>query len=530
VIAVLAVLAYQMYELSEPKLASAVPQREVFGKVIAPSGCYSSWLGGIWKVEDDFKFSWDSTFEQIAYGTYPWGILAPIAFFGLLGSKERSRRLTGALCLAWAGAAWIATEAFQRKVGFTIWSGFPALAVAIGVWLDGLLADRARGDRDGVPSGAILIGLFAIVGMLDFGKDLISLYAENRTGSDKLTSLLVESTAIQYPTQSKFWLLPTRAWVLLLGELVSLAFAVSIAAWRPGERLRKPVQLATATMIGLTAIVAVFWSAVWQPHMATHLSSKELFETYNELHQPGDLLIVNGDLGDAPADYADTPFTQIPGRPDVIAKLANPGRVFAVVPRNDLCAIHREVGGKPYFLLDDRNTRSMLLSNKVDGTSDKNPLREMILHARPTDMPATAPGPMVWENKIQLIGWSIPPHAARGERVEMTLYYQVNTAVGNTWKTIVHVDGHDGQGRAAGGDHDAINGVCPTSTWMKGDFIVDKFSFVVGAGAHAPGVHDVWTGFFTGTSPNFTNMKVSAAPKDLADSTGRIRIAQIILD
>ena len=113
----------------------------------------------MWRPDDDLRFVFDSTFEQIAYGTFPWGMLAPIAMVALLAlDRSRKRAQLGALTLAWAGAAWIASEVFQRKVGFTLYAGFPALAIAIGVWLDGVLAGpQATRERDAMPTRARLL-------------------------------------------------------------------------------------------------------------------------------------------------------------------------------------------------------------------------------------------------------------------------------------------------------------------------------------------------------------------------------------
>lgn len=41
---------------------------------------------------------------------------------------------------------------------------------------------------------------------------------------------------------------------------------------------------------------------------------------------------------------------------------------------------------------------------------------------------------------------------------------------------------------------------------------------------------DVWTGFFTGTNPNFKNMPISEAPGDMRDSNDRVKITTIVLD
>jgi hypothetical protein len=177
--AVLGLLAWQIYDVKDPHPGIVPQARQIFGQAIVPEGCWSWALGGVWRPEDDLRFIFDSTFEQIAYGTFPWGVLAPLAMAALLRDPEPDRRFAGALALAWAGAAWIATEAFQRKVGGAIWAGFPALAIAVAVWFDALLA---RGDAAPAPAPAptpgpagpttataLLVGLFFVLATVNLG-------------------------------------------------------------------------------------------------------------------------------------------------------------------------------------------------------------------------------------------------------------------------------------------------------------------------------------------------------------------------
>jgi len=77
----------------------------------------------------------------------------------LLDGADPRRKRLGAIALAWAGAAWVASEVFQRKVGFTIYAGFPALAIAVGAWLDAIFAGRAHREPGAMPPGARLIAL-----------------------------------------------------------------------------------------------------------------------------------------------------------------------------------------------------------------------------------------------------------------------------------------------------------------------------------------------------------------------------------
>jgi len=564
---VLAALVYQMFALREPQPGLVPPQRALFGHAIVAPGCYSPALGGTWRPDDDLRYIYDSSFEQIAYGTFPWGVLAPIAFASLIAATDANQKRLGAIAFAWAGTAWIATELFQRKVGFTLWAGFPALAVAIGGWIDGALS-RSRTTVEperGMPKGAMLVGLFVGIAILDLGKDLQSF-------SERLSSILVGNDAIPYPTMSRLGFLPTRLWVLVLGMYVGLGFALAMIAWRdevvvrtsPPTRRSLLRSLAIAIVIALalplgilvvvfvrgggdgavtlrrdiarvgalvaalgTVAMAAFWAFGWQPALAENLSSKAMFDTFTDLKKPGDALVIMGDLGDAPRDYAPGTTPELAtAREQIVASLGRQTRVFAIAPQTELCQLHREVGGKPYFVIDERNVRSLLLSNKVDGKTDKNPLRTAIVHAEPTGIPFRAPGRMVWDGRIQLLGWDMPKTVSRGSKFTVKMFYKVLQPVGGTWKVLFHFDGP----LRFNGDHDPINGRCQTSTWQPGDFIIDTYTVMAGGGAFAAGPYEVWTGFFTGTAPNWKNMTVSEAPGDRRDNADRVKITTITLE
>lgn len=544
---VLGLLAWQLYDLRDP-YPGLVPQaRQVLGHAIVPEGCWSWALGGVWRPEDDLRYVFDSSFEQIAYGTFPWGVLAPLAMAALVRDAAPERRFAGGLALAWAGAAWIATEAFQRKVGFTVWAGFPALAIAVGVWLDALPGDddAARRPRS-VPATALLLGLFFVLAAVDLGKDMYSF-------AEKVTSLASGGEATQYPRPSHLLLVPTRLWPIFFGAIIALAFSTGLVAWRVRRRL---AAWALASSIAATVAAAAFWAFAWQPELARYLSSKTIFETYRELRMPGDELVLMGDLGQAPHAYGDvcnaTPAPAAPGAPAastpppvdpvcaqkkleivpsrdfIVRALKRPNRVFAIAPQSELCSLHREIGEQPYFVLEERNLRNLLLSNRINGTTDRNPLQEMIVHAEPKQIQSRPRGRVVFDGKIELLGWSMPAEVDRGEWFGMVLYYKILQPVGATWKTLVHFDG--AAGRAGNADHEPIQGRCATSTWQPGDYIIDRFTGAAGGGAYPAGRVDVFIGFFTGTAPSFRNMSVSDAPPDLRDPHDRVKITSLVLD
>lgn len=525
-------IAASIYEVRPPYPGMMPPARSIAGHVIAPTGCWSPVLGGMWKPDDDLRAVYDSTFEQIAYGTFPWGIVAPIAMALLLRSRRREAREVGALALAWAAAAWIAGEVFQRKVGFAIYAGFPALALAIGAWLDRLIAHhRARSaapEPDArAPSArgpALLVAALVVLAVLDLGKDLQSF-------TERLCSLLVGQDQIAYPTAARLLAIPTRAWLLVLGLLVAGTFAGALATWSPAatlagaRRRRLAARLGTGTLAA-TVVVAAFWAFAWIPNLAIHLSSKTMFDTWQDLRAPGDQLVVMGDLGDAPPDYAGGPYEKVDSRPEIVAALGRANRVFAIAPQTELCTLHREIGGKPYFVLDDRNTRSILLTNKLGDETDRNPLATAILHTEPKDIPIRPKGRVVWDRKIELLGWDLPATAQRGSTIDVVLYYKILAPVGGAWTTLMHFDG----GARFNGDHKPIEDRCPTSTWQAGDYVIDRFRVLAGGATFSAGKYEVWTGFFQGGGGQFKNMSVSEAPSSMRDTVDRVHITDLILD
>ncbi|HEY4177692.1 MAG TPA: hypothetical protein VGM90_12690 [Kofleriaceae bacterium] len=535
--ALIAALVHQIYELKPLSQGMLPAPREVFGKALVSDNCWSRMLGGLWRPDDNVAEIFDSTWEQIAYGTFPWGILAPVAAGALLVGADTDRKRAGALALAWAGTAYIATEVFQRKVGYAIFAGFPALALAIGVWLDDLLARRARSTAESAPTGGlILIAVFFLLAVVTFGKDL---YAY----PDRMTSLVVGDLGVvgaeplKYPKESLLLWLPTKLWIFVLGSLTSLAFAFALALWRDGQSAyavwsRKACRICAVAAIAGTVVIAAFWPFVWQPRLAENLSSKAMFETYDALKKPGDKLVIMGDLGTAATSYAHDKVEMVTGREGLVKALSQPSRVFAIAPEGELCSLHRDLAKQDYFIIDDRNVRSHLLSNKIDGATDHNPLKDSILHTAPTKM-RQVPKPdakIIWDKKIELVGWDIPETMKKGKRYTIKLYYKVLAPPGGKWKVLMHIDG--AMRFNAGGccDHWPIDDVCASGMWQPGDYIVDSYTLTAGGKSFSTGDYQVWIGFFTGTAPNFKNMPISDSPPAMRDSVDRVKVATIHLE
>jgi hypothetical protein len=103
----------------------------------------------------------------------------------------------------------------------------------------------------------------------------------------------------------------------------------------------------------------------------------------------------------------------------------------------------------------------------------------------------------------------------------------VKKPVSGSWKIFAHFDG---KGLRFQGDHAPIRERCATSFWQEGDYIVDTFEVEAGDITFEPGNYQVRVGFFTGTNPNWKNMKVTQAPAGAKDDADRVLLGTIQVD
>ncbi|MBP8806069.1 MAG: hypothetical protein KBG48_17785 [Kofleriaceae bacterium] len=527
-IAVAVWIAVQVFELGPLTKET----RQLAGKSILTPGCWSTALGGTWHKADHLGSLYNGLFQQAGFGMFPASILVVIALGALVSGVLGERaRFAGALVFAWAAATWIAAAVFARKVGPVVWTGFPAGAVAIGLFIDALYQRRAEADVDPTVyrrAAWSLVGLAVVLGAVVLGKDL-------QAFPERLTSLVYGSVdAVKYPAQARLLGAPVKSWALVLGALAALAFALELWLWRPRRTdgaapdLVERAQLAPlARYAGIAALVllaalALFWTHGWHRALSRNLSSKHIFSVYRELRRPGDTLGIMGQMGNAPRYYAGGPYETLEGREALLSFLRRPSRVFAMAPASELCAIHKaKATGLAFYVLDDSNPRTLLLSNQVTGGRDHNPIATSILREPPADL--GTPVSATYDNAIELIGVKMPTRVGRGDDFTMTLYYKVLRPIGGNWKVFVHFDG----AQRFNGDHQPIRERCPTSDWQAGDYIVDTFKVSAGNVSFARGSYTVYTGFFTGSNPNWRNMPVTAGTKD---GNNRIAIGRLILD
>ncbi|HEU5056421.1 MAG TPA: hypothetical protein VFU21_07840, partial [Kofleriaceae bacterium] len=399
-----------------------------------------------------------------------------------------------------------------RKVGPVLFPAAAACAVAVGIWIDALLARRERdAAADDPAAGALpLLALFALVAAVVVGKDIAA-------APDEFTSLTAAGQVVKYPEGAKL-----HYGVFFLGALFGLCAAVGLFLWRgPYRFLHRPGgkdMLAPIGRWGLHAAVAVavlfalFVSHVWIPGLSSRMSSRDVLARYRELRREGDVLGILGNLGSGPSYYAGGDYEKLANRSELIKFLGRGERVFALTRATEMCSLQKERAKKgfPLYVVDDENVQFRLLSNKLlDGEEDLNPLVGLVSRTPPE---GARSAPMVsWEGQVELVGATMPKSISRGSTAEMTFIYRIVKPVTRPWKVFVHIDAQ-APPRIIG-DHPFAGGHCPMSTFQAGDYVLDRFAFRVPDSANR-GEHHVWIGFFVGSAGNYTNMKVTSPEPD----------------
>jgi len=147
----------------------------------------------------------------------------------------------------------------------------------------------------------------------------------------------------------------------------------------------------------------------------------------------------------------------------------------------------------------------------------------------PPAMAARPTARVVWNDRIELVGWDLPASARIGDTLAITLYYKVLQPIDLAWKVFVHVDAPKARLNA---DHDPMAGRCPTTAWQPGQILIDHVMTTVKMDAYHPGTlpagtYEVWTGFFRGIPGNWQNLPIS---EGIHDDQQRVRIGAISIE
>lgn len=514
VVALLVVVFMAVFDWETAKAG----QWQIGGETLVADKKYVALLGGTWRPGDPpAAATFDWVIDQLAFGMFPWSAIAPIALLRLAwpgnGAGRRDRGSFGAVAiLAWTAAAYLISALFVRKVGELRFAAVAGVAVAVGMYLDDLLRQKAE-DRP--TPGMPLAALFILAATLQLARDIVAF-------PDELASVHVLKS-IKHPAEMKPWL----RGIAVIGFLVAAACLVATAmrGAGPGEERRRWVARGAIWGTGgLALILGVYVSFVYTPKLSQHFSYRNLFESYFDHRTGSEPLGVMGIAGSGPEYYARGPFERLASLAQLNEFLKKDTRVFAITPADKLCAVHQAAGqnGFSYHVLDNRNSRFLLLTNRLAGKEkDENPLMRAFQKTPPDKV--ARPVNANFEEKIELIGVDMPDAVEHGDKFKMTLWFKVLERPTTNYKILLHFDGI---GARFQGDHEPIEGRCGTTYWQPGDYVRDEVWVTAGEMTNPRGTYEVYTGFFTGGGGQWKNMNVVSGPKgaDNRVPLGKIRV------
>ncbi|MHB1844034.1 MAG: hypothetical protein ACYCWW_04245 [Deltaproteobacteria bacterium] len=108
------------------------------------------------------------------------------------------------------------------------------------------------------------------------------------------------------------------------------------------------------------------------------------------------------------------------------------------------------------------------------------------------------PGKGIFGDQIEYLGYDVDPAIPRaGGPVAVTFYYHALKDVARDWEIFVHIDDRGGRSERINGDHWPVENEFHTDQWKQGDYIADRFAFVVPA-YQANSALELWSGFYEG--------------------------------
>lgn len=484
-------------------------------------------LGGSWRpVEPPPSF--DLPLRRLGYLAFPWIGVLPIALGGFILRARDSRigapeRLLGTLVVVSITLGYLVTVVASMFLGPHHFAALPLIALGVGVWLSRAGEGWSRAEPIAPYGALVAAGVLAAI-QQDFSAEPSTL---------ALSHLLED---VQFPLK-----LDLRVWVRAFGLVLPACAFVALAApgasteaWWGGERWYgraskwvRPVMVRVVRWTRLAALLLVLGFAAWMAHWLTpqlslHMSNKALYQTYHrclgEAKEAG-MLGQYRTSGRGAAYYTGGQVVEIPSQADLLARLRGAERFFAVIPADQLGTIDQAARQQrvSYYVLDARSSKALIISNQLGGAcnSDKNPLRELVRTTPPAAISKRVSAN--FENRVELIGAAYPDVVRSGSSFKITLYFHVLDAVPANYKIFLHFDKPASRFH---GDHPPLQEMYPTQYWLRGDYIVDTHEVDLPLLTTAPGVYQIYAGFWLGSK----RLKVVSGPNDGSD---RVPIGQI---
>lgn len=294
------------------------------------------------------------------------------------------------------------------------------------------------------------------------------------------------------------------AWIAVLAVIVSPY--VILAARDLGRFLfsHLPVPRGLAAALGVV-VLGVVMSVGYYPALASQISPKEVFTSYQRLAQDGEPLgMLGAGQARSAAYYTGGKVQTFTSSTAAYNWLVRPPeqRRWLVTRAGELAALnskYRQRYKRNLPVLDGRSSEILLVSNELSpGETNENPYADWFLdtpRAPAVELDVDLGG------QLKNLGWEVtdldgkPVGRLRPEvDYQFRIYYLVERQITGNWKTFIHIDGF---GRRHNGDHDTLEGKYPLHLWRVGDRVVDIHPFRLTPN-FTPGRYEVFYGLFIG--------------------------------
>jgi hypothetical protein len=442
-----------------------------------------------------------SHLKSLGFFAFPWVALAPLAALRGLAvagapaddtdSETRRIRFGMTFLLAWIALTYLAGTFQSAGVSDLPLPIAPVLLVVIGLYLDEVLD-----QIEPMP----FAGLAAALGAVILGRDFF-LFPESYISAHITESVRWPGPLTNVPyvimCYAAFW-----AGVVGLGLGVRLApRSADPAQHQKGRRLLLGGALGAAMIMSLT-------TAHWiVPSVSKHLSVRDVYGKTAKLDPNAPIGQYRFNATGAAYYHGAKPGTTLNSLKDVFDFLGRKERVFVMAGSEELPSLDQmsRQEKKPYFVVDDSNSRFLVLSNRLgQNEQDVNPLKRFISD-QPTKPKYTVEAD--FEGKVKLLGYDLPDSLSRGQDFKIRLYFQVLQPLGGSYKVFIHFDG---PGTRFNGDHVPLEGRFPTNHWVPGYYIIDEHAMAPDRAMQPAGYYRLFMGFFAGEN----RLKVTTGPQD----------------
>ena len=454
--------------------------------------------------------TFDTTFRDIGWGFFPWFGLVPLALgsFVLAQKGHAAARPPDAfpkmLVLFLLVGGYVLSSFWLAYLGSLRYPALPWLAFAVGVLAADLWVTRRPVHRFWA---VVAVGLVLVLHQDFFVRPdglVFSHLPEAPTYPSELSlKIPIRVIGIIFAVLFFFSLggVPTP-----LGEIKNKRWYGRLASFlgrwidKGGGLLRSLFGPTGHRVRAATAVAAIlfggFCTFYLTPQLSLHLSNKALFGTFHKCKSGGELLAQYQVPGRGAAYYNDGQVEDVGDQNKLFELLRKDQRIFILVPSHQMAPIDKAARqqGINYYVLDDRSSQYLIISNKLEGkcTVDHNPLRRLVLDKEPkikTKVHAN------FENKVELLGYEVDDPVTRGGKFKLKLFFKVLAQMPSGYKIFIHFDQPANRFH---GDHVPLGGKFPTEYWMPGDYIVDPHEIDIPIFTTPSGSYTMYMGFWQG--------------------------------